>query len=842
MLRQAGPSLRSHQAYPFFPMSSFSHGVTSVVQDLHSRIALVLLLGFLLLTVFSITENNIYTPDSARYAIWAASLSQGDGFIDWTNPEPSRYVVHAPLYPIVLSPFAWISGPDLLIMKYGSLLIAVLMLFAFHRFLVSQTSGMPALVTLGFLAFNPLTVLYSTQLLSESLFLLLLVLLFTLLYRLASGSFADLRLLTAMVIVLGACILTREIGIVLLPVVLLFLLMHKRYDMAGWTFVGVILMFGLWYVRNEIIIAGREQPDLRNSVLFGSNILTSGRDAFLQEIMTRISVNGSFYLRELHGLLFFPQFGVSSEAQPALYAVVDRTSPYMQFAQRVVTPGFILVALGAAVIMMLGAVQEFRKGKLILVYSAFLATYGFMLLLYPVSDIRFLFPVLLVMLILIARGIQLVMSRGNIRILRAVYAVSAVAMVPNLIWCVSYAAEASAFRTAASNVDGLRTRSEYAISLDRVGAWFREQGVQPPVVIALRKELGIVMPGTKVLLLSEFAGLSTFEQMIRDYDVPYIVAMKDAAGWHDYEIPMNLCRRYTFRRVHDAGGCDIYQIVPVSSGSEPLQTDPAVRYMFHHFEQGNFPLLRDFFRSDPVTASPHHMLRFYEAVTLEVMGSFDSARTLFASLQGMPQGIGLARQIGFHSSIMDQLEEVQRTPDSLHRAELLFNIAVNFWEVDMRTTALQYLNATVMQHRSYIPAYNLFIHFSLQHGDTVNARGAFTVMSREFPQEPAVPLFAGLFELFDAIPKARTAAERADLAERLASLYEQLGLSDAALSALRTAHLHMPEREGTAALLAARYQERLRFYPARLVLERTLSRNPASTRIADALSAVAGRY
>ncbi|HCA80687.1 MAG TPA: hypothetical protein DEP53_13245, partial [Bacteroidetes bacterium] len=63
---------------------------------------------FLAFSLWIVNDCILYTPDSARYIIWAQSLASFDGFHDATSPESTRYVVHAPLYPILLAPLGWI--------------------------------------------------------------------------------------------------------------------------------------------------------------------------------------------------------------------------------------------------------------------------------------------------------------------------------------------------------------------------------------------------------------------------------------------------------------------------------------------------------------------------------------------------------------------------------------------------------------------------------------------------------------------------------------------------------------------------------------------------------------
>ncbi|NUN68736.1 MAG: hypothetical protein HUU02_03395 [Bacteroidetes bacterium] len=827
-------------------MNRIVRSLSDAFRDPADRAASILILLFIVTAAFSVTQTSSYTPDSARYEIWARSIAAGEGFVDTTDPEAPRYVVHAPLYPVLIAPFAWLLPLTPYALKFGTLIITAVMLLLFHRFVKGKVSAVPAGIALALLAFHPFTLHYSTQLLSEPLFLLLLIVLFSLMSRVGNEGAADTATMVWLTVVLAASVLTREIGIVLVPVVLLFLVLHRKYDMAGWTFVGIVLVFGAWYVRNEIIVAGREQPDLRNSLLFGSNILTSGRTAFLQEIVARITVNAAFYLRELPGLFHYPQFGLDGEVRPTFYSVVDRSSLMITAAQRIVAPRFIIAAVLAAGSVVTGMIREFRNGRLAPIYSLFIIFYSVMVLLYPVADIRFTYPLLLILLILAAQGVDAFMTGRNILMKRIVIAAALFLMLPNLLWTAEMIGRASAYRSASTSTEQFDRSSasvptEFATSFPLAAEWFIKRGLQPDVIIAKRKEFGIVLPGTKVLLMNEFSGLSAFEQMIRDYDVRYIVSSRDRAGVREFDLLMGLSRTYSFEQQGSAGGFDIFAVRQAESGRPALRSAGAVQTLAHLVDNGDFRQLERFFRAEQRLAEVHPLFRYYHAVTLECLGSLDSARLLFATLQGMPQGIGYAQKAGFHATMLDQLTALQRTSDSAQRADILFNLAVNYWELDMRTTALRFLNAAVMQQRSYIPAYNLFIHFSLQIGDTVNARGAFTVLQRSFPGEPSIAPFGELFSLIDEGRQARTAEQQAGIQERMAAAYERLGLSDARIASLRRAVMLQPDRESAVLVLSSLYRERRRTYPALKILTLAQQYLPGSPHISDAIREITGR-
>lgn len=63
---------------------------------------------FLVLAILNLNSLLLYTPDSARYLIWGNSLASFCGFLDATEVEVARYVVHAPLYSILIAPVLYI--------------------------------------------------------------------------------------------------------------------------------------------------------------------------------------------------------------------------------------------------------------------------------------------------------------------------------------------------------------------------------------------------------------------------------------------------------------------------------------------------------------------------------------------------------------------------------------------------------------------------------------------------------------------------------------------------------------------------------------------------------------
>src|SRR6267154_1765915 len=69
----------------------------------HAGLIFICLL-FIAAGILRLNDLSLYTPDSTRYVIWGSTLAEGKGFIDVTQPDQDRFVVHAPLYAVLIAP------------------------------------------------------------------------------------------------------------------------------------------------------------------------------------------------------------------------------------------------------------------------------------------------------------------------------------------------------------------------------------------------------------------------------------------------------------------------------------------------------------------------------------------------------------------------------------------------------------------------------------------------------------------------------------------------------------------------------------------------------------------
>jgi 4-amino-4-deoxy-L-arabinose transferase-like glycosyltransferase len=163
-----------------------------------------------------------------RYLVWAESLSQGKGFIDETVPEPTRYVLHAPLYSVLLAPSQLFVNLSVVSAKVLTLLLAAVALFLFYVWLRKELGEVFAKVGLILITINPITLAYSTEILSELPFVLILMSMFLTLLNLSAET-NDKKNFWILIFLLSLAGLLRETGVAVVLSIAFYLLLKKQY-------------------------------------------------------------------------------------------------------------------------------------------------------------------------------------------------------------------------------------------------------------------------------------------------------------------------------------------------------------------------------------------------------------------------------------------------------------------------------------------------------------------------------------------------------------------------------------------------------------------------------------
>ncbi len=794
---------------------------------------LVLLVSFAAAGVIAINDLSIYTPDSTRYLVWARSLALFDGYRDATLPDPIRYVVHAPLYPLLLAPVALFFPLNVVAAKIWTAVFALFALTFFYRWSCPRIGRIPALLGCFFLAVNPLYLLFSTEVLSDIPFAAVVLLLFVLMEKYTASENPSRAVLFSLSLTIAAGVLLREIGLAFLFGTMLFLIVRKRWRHAVRIGMIPILAYLAWYFRNEIIIAGFESPSLTNARLMTHHFFTSPADTLLQEMIARIGVNVAVYGRGIGQLIFFPfhswlQFDVVFLNQQPLSAV-NAILDLLRYPLMMMSCGMILY----------GLVLDLKSSGAGLFRLLVLAFYLGIILLYPLNDIRFLVPFLLLAIYWFVGALSALGERLAGRWRAALSGGVALLMLPNLIWdaqfvnnCSVYNASPLAFYDLTKELK--KYPSHFTKPFRLAGDWLKEHTDSSAVVLTQWKDLTAWAGGRKVYATDQTVPLDEFESIIRDYAITHLVSVVQKSGAREFDVQMHLTRRFGFSLVQRIANVEVYSVSQQPDVSMRTDSGTLFRHGISLLRHGRYAeaatILDEGRRSDSLNLP----LAFYSAVAKEFAMMLDDASAQFSAIAALPQSLMYAEEAAVHRQIIRRLADAPRMSSPSACADEYFRAGGSCWSLGYRFRARELLRQSLMQDSAYFPALILGIHFALVEGDTNEAR-LYLARAASFQHDnPITTTVTRLFMEFDSLKRS----DRSRHYAALSSLYSSLRITESAIDNALLAVGENPGSAGAWKSLSELYLQRRRYAPARRALERAASLSPGDRSVRQALDEV----
>lgn len=809
-----------------------SAGAVSWRQQLADLPLWLIIAGFLAVVVLGLNEKLMYSPDCARYIFWAKSLASFEGFVDTSGPEPLRYVIHAPFYPILLAPLAWIFTDLVIPAKVLTLLCGVALLILFFVWTSRATGKGGALLGTLFLALNSLTILFSGQVLSDIPFAACAVIAFLLVAKMSEHPDDD-RWAWGLAAVLTVGVFLREIGLSLLISAVVYLILTKQYRRLLLVFTIPMLFYLLWYFRNEVYYGGLENPNIRNTRLFTGRHFTAESESMLKEFMTRIESNSSVYGRWAKGLILFPQFASQS------YAGVPIPVPLRQSLNGILLAAQVPLILLQYGLFAWGAVVAWRRNKTTAWILIFCCIYMAVVLLYPVNDLRFLVPMMVLMLhFCVVGGGDLVRRLSpRIRKNRVAGALGGLLLlvlaVPNTVWVIGY---------IEGNKGYLRERSD---PTRKVAQWIAAHSDPSTTVMSRLGEVALWLDGRKLIMTDRLQSLSLFDSYIRDYNATYIVASVFEPGLRDYEFQMLQTRKYSLTPVFRAGKLEVIH-VEKATGNRPgglraaavdslkggeviAQREVDARNMFargvKELDAGRPNDALKYF-SDLLGSSGSGYVGLFCGISLEIDGQYEAALRLYRQLRNQLQAGPYIFHAQYHESLLRNLEIARESSSPTERAAITHRVSAVYWDLGFRLFAVKLLEQSLREDPTFAPSLVFGMYYSLQSGDTLGARRYFYGMKSTNPTHAIMATLETSFWAMDSARNARGLNERLAYRLRLAKSYAQLGLVDGTIDESISILGQDSTQVGALQLLAEAYDLKGRIAPAVRVLERLVTITP----------------
>lgn len=792
---------------------------------------ILLALIFLAGGMYALNEISLYTPDSTRYLVWAQSLASGAGYRDATAPDPARYVVHAPLYSLLLAPVAfWFPG-SILAAKIATLALGALALMLIFRLFARSAGERLALLGCLILALNPLYFLYSTEVLSDIPFAAVLALAWLLIDRILAEEKFRVGLAVSAALTVAAALFLREIGVSVVLSSVAYLSLRQRYREALIVLLIPAVLYAGWYIRNELIVAPIENPPLTNARIFTYHFLTSPDASLFQEFAARIANNFGIYVRQLGDLVYAPfyfsmQYDVISPANPVMAWMTGLLSIF-RYPIGVFTLLSILFGLRTDLKGPPGAAHRLL----------FLGLYVAVMLTYPINDIRFLLPMLILAIYYILIGWSTLgtggRGAGSRALRKAVVALALLCLVPNLAWDALYARNSAAsMQEVPPAEDAARldpaAPTHFTKAFRSAGSWIAAHTDSGAVIMTQWKDLVLWVAGRKVLNVDQTLSLDEFESNLRDYHVGVLVSQVKKSGITEFAIQMHQSRRYAFEFLEKAGNTEIYRVSgrPAGSAVPPDRSpfDQSLSSLEHGRYAAAASVLAGLWSENRQNVTALYMLAVAKACAIDLAAS-DS---LFRLLHSYPQAGIYLPKASMQQQLVAALAALEETSPGGPRADRIAAIAAGYWNAGIRSRARELVGEALKEDSASVGAMVFGFHFDLEENDIAGAQDLSLRLEQIAPTHPLVVAFKSILGLRRSIETESNRTLRAAYLDSLARTSYAIGLQEDAIDEILRARADGLHDPGLSILLADIYIGKRRPTPAREILLSILASDPES--------------
>jgi tetratricopeptide (TPR) repeat protein len=806
---------------------------------------------FLAAGILRLNDLSLYSPDSIRYVIWGTSIAAGKGFVDDTQPDPVRYVVHAPLYSVLLAPVHFFFPDSLYAAKVYTLFWGGVVLCLLFRWLSPKFGGTGAIVGTVLLLCNPLQLVYSTEALSEAPFIAFLCLILLSVEKVTDGKANNKYVL--LLLMCTACIgLLREAGVAVTVSVLICLLMYKQYKRFAMTVLLSAVMVGAWYVRNQILVGATAEDGQGNVSLVFRHFVTPPDASIISELAQRMWLSFTSYAHHLGGMVFYPLHGsgqVNLALEPLDFSVALRSGIILT-----VTP-----------VMIWGMYTDLKTPRLGYFRLLLFAGYVAAILLYPVHDVRFLFPLLPVMIYYFLNGIGEIGKRfprtSVLSNTKYALPVTILCMMPNILADVNIVRTNSAYVSSPvgfydSIIKLPQYPTIYSYPWSIMGRWVRDSVPPDAVIASPSKQLAILIGDRKVLELNPGLAGPAFEKALRDNAVQYLLTETRWENMKYYEFLMSESRRLRFDSAYAVGNLHLLKVNSVLRGNSGLALPPPgitaadtsgaaglLRYGRQKMLEGNYREAAELFNRGAQVVPGQPEFIYHAVLAYTFLQDSMAAKKSYERLLVFPQASSYMYLARVHMEAMDVALSAKNTPPTQERAIKMNDLARLYWDLGYPRFAKSFADSSLQFDSTYFWGLLWGFHFNFQLGDTQNARVYYDKVAKIDEKNQVVVSFKRLMTINDSL-RWSDESRRSQLHLSAARIYRLIELFEESIDEAERAREADPNNEEVLQFLGEAFEQKEALRSAKMYYDHVLKISPENSFIAakrDSIQSVLSR-
>ena len=816
---------------------------------------IIICIVFLTAGFLRLNDLSILNPDSSRYLIWGNSIAHGNGFVDDTQPEPEGFVIQAPLYPILIAPIEFIFPLSQFAVKIWTLLWGCVLVILFYLWLNKILGKISAIVGTIILASNPLLLIYSTEVLSDAPFLALVLLVFLVSEKyLSSDVNTPLKFFTLIASVTSVMML-REAGIALVMAVLVFYFYMKQWKIASLIALSTLIFWSVWYLRNNVWL-GPLPPQMQggNMNLITQHFFTPPDAPLMNELAIRLWEKSNEYFFQFSGMLIYPlymsqQFRLNIDPSAFHQSTTVLLRTFGKFAVLALTIPLILFGIYLDV-------QKSKTSVLRLLFGVF---YLGLIFFYPAHDVRFLLPVLPLIIFYCILSIKWLAGKikltGENSSPKFVILAILILMLPNLSGIYEILKINLAYRNSPVKFfERVRQLPTYPLMFTQpwslMGKWICDNLPDTVVLASPQKELSTVVGNRKVLELDQSSVLPTFENLLRDNHVDYILTTIRREDFKIFEFFMMESRRTAFEPVYSVANLHLMKVrsklreylSPDTSAKVQIDTVSATQLL----RRGRMELLDEhyadasrLFKKALAIDSTLPEIYYQTIVAYAMMGDSVNAGKYYEKLFTLPQALGYVGNARMQIQAMRLLAKAQTETFQPGRAVGAYNVASLYWKIGYYKRAASIMDLNFgLTDSTYLMGLLWGLHFNLQNGDTGKAKQYLSILQKLDSSNAVVKAFKNILIMGDSLQSAQSPIARSSLHWEIGVQYKLIELNEEAIDEAERALRDDPKNLEAYILMAQMFERKSNLRMTNRIYSQALFVDPGNIFIRAKLDSV----
>lgn len=782
------------------------------------RYLLLICILFAFLGFLRLNDLSLLNPDSARYLIIGNSLAHGKGFVDDTQPDPDRFVVHAPLYPIITAPVQIIFPLSLVAVKIWTMLWGILAIILIYFWILSFSSRRSALIAALLIAFNPLTLIYSTEVLSEAPFLVFILIFLIFAEKISTTEKPRNKDIIIFLFSITCLTLLREIGLAIVLAAVLFLIYQKKWKMVVLTLIIPAGFFILWYLRNHLWIGELSPGQGGNISLIFQHFVTPSDAPLINELGLRIFLKLKEYGIHLGGMIFYPLY-TTLQFKLNLFP-----SSLHIFLMDMMTIGKYFVVVALIPILLRGIYIDIKSTKTGILKILFMILYIFITCLYPVYDVRFLLPLLVLFIYYVIMAFRSLEFLNNIRYKIPVVVLALVTMIPNFSHIYEIIKLNMAYtRSPIQFYNNVRHLPQYPLMFTQpwslMGQWICENLPDTLILASSSKDIVPFVRNHKVAEIDQGVPLPVFEKLLRDNDVSYLLVPTRLEGLRVFEFSIRESKRFSFDSICTIANLNLLHVRnrliegdDINSHiSEVKDTSQATYFLFEgrkKLQDGDYEKSFQLFHKAFLIDSSHPEVLFQNIVAHAVAGDSIGAKYYYDRLFLLPQALGYTIPAKLQMQALNMITRANAETFYMSKAVNVGKAANLYWRLGFYRRAAEIMNTLYREDSTYFMGLLWGLHYNLQMGDTAMAKSYLSTLKALDSINPVVMAFDTILFYGDLINTSTDSIKISQMHVQIGHQYRQMELDEESIDEAERALGYNPRNLNSMILLGEQYKRK----------------------------------